>query len=105
VKKYLVGSIIGSNGWFVNEIKKNKNERILIKRNKEKRKIKICDVEGKKKEIESELEMIREKLKENRYKDLNIQKVWLLNNLKKLKIIKQTMKMRLVEGVKNDVIL
>lgn len=44
--QHLVGRLIGRHGCFVQEIKKNTNASILIKRHPDTQKLKICAVEG-----------------------------------------------------------
>lgn len=105
VPQYLVGRLIGRHGCFVHEIKKNTNASIFIKRHPDTRKLKICAVEGTHTDIESALEMIREKFPENRYPDVTLEQVCFVPPVPTFPLIPESLQLRLVEGVTNDVIL
>lgn len=103
--QYLVGRLIGRHGCFVHEIKKNTNATIFIKRHPDTRKLKICAVEGTQADIESALEMIREKFPENRYPDVTLEQVCFVPPGPTFPLIPESLQLPLVEGVTNDVIL
>jgi len=103
--QYLVGRLIGRHGCFVHEIKKNANASIFIKRHPDTRKLKICAVEGTQADIEGALEMIREKFPENRYPDVTLEQVCFVPPVPTFPLIPESLQLRLVEGVTNDVIL
>lgn len=103
--QYLVGRLIGRHGCFVHEIKKNTNASIFIKRHPDTKKLKICAVEGSQADIESALEMIREKFPENRYPDVTLEQVCFLPPVPTFPLIPESLQLPLVEGVTNDVIV
>lgn len=103
--QHLVGRLIGRHGCFVYEIKKNTNASILVKRHPDTQKLKICAVEGSQADIESALEMIRQKFPVNRYPNVTLEQVCFLPSVPTFPLIPESLQLQLVEGVNNDVIL
>jgi len=60
---------------------------------------------GTQSDIESALEMIREKFPENRYPDVTLEQVCFVPPVPTFPLIPESLQLRLVEGVTNDVIL
>jgi len=56
-------------------------------------------------DIESALDMIREKFPENRYPDVTLEQVCFVPPVPTFPLIPESLQLRLVEGVTNDVIL
>lgn len=75
VPQTIVGKLIGRHGSFVNQIKEKTNAMILVKRHPTNDKMKICNIEGTKSEIEKALKMIREKFPLKRYPELTLEQV------------------------------
>lgn len=75
IPQLIVGKLIGRHGSFVNQIKDKTNAMILVKRHPTNDKMKICSIEGTKKEIEKALKMIRDKFPIKRYPELTLEQV------------------------------
>ncbi|KAJ9574991.1 hypothetical protein L9F63_007819, partial [Diploptera punctata] len=103
--QHLVGRLIGRHGCFVHQIKTKTNANILIKRHPETPKLKICAVEGAQADIESALEMIRQKFPAKRYPSVTLEQVSFLPPVPTFPVVPEFLQLHLVEGVNNDVIL
>lgn len=100
----LVGRLIGRHGTFVHQIKDKTNANILIKRHPENVKaMKVCSIEGTQNEIDSALDMIREKFPEKRYSGLTLEHVTFATST--VPIVAECMSLKLVEGINNDTIV
>lgn len=105
IPQHLVGRLIGRHGCFVHQIKAKTNASILIKRHPDTYKLKICAVEGTQADIESALEMIRQKFPVKRYPNVTLEQVCFLPPVPTFPLIPECLQLQLVEGVNNDVIL
>ncbi|XP_069672065.1 A-kinase anchor protein 1, mitochondrial [Periplaneta americana] len=103
--QHLVGRLIGRHGCFVHQIKAKTNASILIKRHPDTHKLKICAVEGTQADIDSALEMIRQKFPVKRYPNVTLEQVCFLPPVPTFPLIPECLQLQLVEGVNNDVIL
>ncbi|KDR20045.1 uncharacterized protein LOC110829398 [Zootermopsis nevadensis] len=103
--QHLVGRLIGRHGCFVHQIKEKTNASIFIKRHPDTQKLKICAVEGTQADIESALEMIRQRFPPKRYPNVSLEQVSFLPPVPTFPLIPETLQLPLVEGVNNDVIL
>lgn len=103
---YLVSKILGRKAGFVQRIKKKTGVNVLIKRNPETHKTKICTLEGTQAEIDNALILIRKKFPEKRFSALTLQRVHIAptENVVPLPLIDSTcFHLHLVEGINNDV--
>lgn len=72
---YLVSKLLGRKAGFVQLIKAKTGVNVLIKRNPETHKTKICSLEGTQAEIDNALALIRRKFPEKRFSALTLQRV------------------------------
>lgn len=103
---YLVSKMLGRKAGFVQLIKAKTGVNVLIKRNPDTHKTKICTLEGTQAEIDKALVLIRKKFPEKRFSALTLQRVHIAptENVVPLPLIDTTcFHMQLVEGINNDV--
>ncbi|XP_021706468.1 A-kinase anchor protein 1, mitochondrial isoform X3 [Aedes aegypti] len=103
---YLVSKLLGRKAGFVQLIKAKTGVNVLIKRNPETHKTKICSLEGTQAEIDNALALIRRKFPEKRFSALTLQRVHVgqTENVVPLPLIDTTcFNLQLVEGINNDV--
>lgn len=103
---YLVSKMLGRKAGFVQLIKAKTGVNVLIKRNPETHKTKICTLEGTQAEIDKALVLIRKKFPEKRFAALTLQRVHIAptENVVPLPLIDTNcFNMQLVEGINNDV--
>lgn len=103
---YLVSVFLGRKASFVQLIKAKTGANILIKRNPDTHKTKICSLEGTQKEIDKALALIRKRFPEKRFSALSLQRVHIgqTENVVPLPLIDTTcFPLQLVEGINNDV--
>lgn len=103
---YLVSKMLGRKAGFVQLIKAKTGVNVLIKRNPETHKTKICTLEGTQAEIDNALVLIRKKFPEKRFSALTLQRVHIAptENVVPLPLIDTTcFHLQLVEGINNDV--
>lgn len=103
---YLVSKMLGRKGSFVQLIKAKTGVNVLIKRNPDTHKTKICSLEGTQAEIDNALALIRKKFPEKRFSALSLQRVHVrqMENVVPLPMIDTTcFHLQLVEGINNDV--
>lgn len=103
---YLVSKMLGRKAGFVQLIKAKTGVNILIKRNPDTHKTKICTLEGTQAEIDNALVLIRKKFPEKRFSALTLQRVHIAptENVVPLPLIDTTcFHLQLVEGINNDV--
>lgn len=103
---YLVSKLLGRKASFVQLIKAKTGVNVLIKRNIDTHKTKICSLEGTQAEIDNALALIRRKFPEKRFSALTLQRVDVgkTENVVPLPMIDTTcFHLQLVEGINNDV--
>lgn len=103
---YLVSKLLGRKASFVQLIKAKTGVNVLIKRNIDTHKTKICSLEGTQAEIDNALALIRRKFPEKRFSALTLQRVHVgqTENVVPLPLIDTTcFHLQLVEGINNDV--
>lgn len=103
---YLVSKLLGRKASFVQLIKAKTGVNVLIKRNPDTHKTKICSLEGTQAEIDNALALIRRKFPEKRFSALTLQRVHVgqTENVVPLPLIDTTcFNLQLVEGINNDV--
>lgn len=103
---YLVSKLLGRKASFVQLIKAKTGVNVLIKRNPDTHKTKICSLEGTQAEIDNALALIRRKFPEKRFSALTLQRVHVgqTENVVPLPLIDTTcFHLQLVEGINNDV--
>ncbi|KAL9694535.1 hypothetical protein quinque_013820 [Culex quinquefasciatus] len=103
---YLVSKMLGRKAGFVQLIKAKTGVNVLIKRNPDTHKTKICTLEGTQAEIDNALVLIRKKFPEKRFSALTLQRVHIAptENVVPLPLIDTTcFHLQLVEGINNDV--
>lgn len=103
---YLVSKLLGRKASFVQLIKARTGVNVLIKRNIDTHKTKICSLEGTQAEIDNALALIRRKFPEKRFSALTLQRVYVgqTENVVPLPLIDTTcFHLQLVEGINNDV--
>ncbi|XP_065093548.1 A-kinase anchor protein 1, mitochondrial isoform X1 [Ochlerotatus camptorhynchus] len=103
---YLVSKLLGRKASFVQLIKAKTGVNVLIKRNIDTHKTKICSLEGTQAEIDNALALIRRKFPEKRFSALSLQRVHVgqTDNVVPLPLIDTTcFHLQLVEGINNDV--
>lgn len=103
---YLVSKLLGRKASFVQLIKAKTGVNVLIKRNPDTHKTKICTLEGTQAEIDNALALIRRKFPEKRFSALTLQRVHVgqTENVVPLPLIDTTcFHLQLVEGINNDV--
>lgn len=103
---YLVSKMLGRKAGFVQLIKAKTGVNVLIKRNPDTHKTKICTLEGTQAEIDKALVLIRKKFPEKRFSALTLQRVHIAptENVVPLPLIDTTcFHLQLVEGINNDV--
>lgn len=103
---YLVSKLLGRKASFVQLIKAKTGVNVLIKRNIDTHKTKICSLEGTQAEIDNALALIRRKFPEKRFSALTLQRVHVgqTENVMPLPMIDTTcFHLQLVEGINNDV--
>lgn len=103
---YLVSKLLGRKAGFVQLIKAKTGANVLIKRNPDTHKTKICSLEGTQADIDNALALIRKKFPEKRFSALTLQRVHVgqTENVLPLPLIDSTcFNLQLVEGINNDV--
>lgn len=103
---YLVSMLLGRKASFVKLIKTKTGVNVLIKRNIDTHKTKICSLEGTQTEIDNALALIRRKFPEKRFSALTLKRVHVgqIENVVRLPLIDTTcFHLQLVEGINNDV--
>lgn len=103
---YLVSKLLGRKASFVQLIKAKTGVNVLIKRNPDTHKTKICSLEGTQAEIDNALALIRRKFPEKRFSALTLQRVHVgqTENVVPLPLIDTTcFNLQLIEGINNDV--
>lgn len=103
---YLVSKLLGRKASFVQLIKAKTGVNVLIKRNIDTHKTKICSLEGTQAEIDNALALIRRKFPEKRFSALTLKRVHVgqIENVVRLPLIDTTcFHLQLVEGINNDV--
>lgn len=103
---YLVSKLLGRKASFVQLIKSRTGANVLIKRNPDTHKNKICSLEGTQAEIDNALALIRRKFPEKRFSALTLQRVHVrqTENVVPLPLTDTTcFNLQLVEGINNDV--
>lgn len=103
---YLVSKMLGRKASFVQLIKARTGVNVLIKRNPDTHKNKICTLEGTQAEIDNAIALIRRKFPERKFSALTLQRVYVrqTENVVPLPLIDTTcFNLQLVEGINNDV--
>lgn len=124
VKQELVGTILGRKGAFVREIKKQSQANVFIIKHPTKEYLKVVCIEGKQKQIDEALKMLRARLPVKRHPGLTMKQVFLRANndvryfntnemqlnvscLTLIMFVSNnlSLKLALIEGINNDVII
>lgn len=105
IPQHLVGRLIGRNGSYIHDIKDNTHAIIYIKRHPDTPKLKICAIEGTQMDIDSALDMIRQKFPKKRYPNVTLEAIELPPDPVAVPVLPENLQLYLVEGVNNDVIL
>uniref|UniRef100_A0A182T3B7 Tudor domain-containing protein n=1 Tax=Anopheles maculatus TaxID=74869 RepID=A0A182T3B7_9DIPT len=106
VPAFLVAGMLGKEGTFVKHIKKKTGANVIIKRNPDTHKSKICTLEGSHQEIQDALEVIREKFPLKRFPALTLQRIEIsrVETVIPLSLMNDTCSsLPLIEGINNDV--
>ncbi|XP_018330991.1 A-kinase anchor protein 1, mitochondrial isoform X2 [Agrilus planipennis] len=105
IPQNLVGRLIGRQGTFVTQIKEKTRAHIVIKKHPDNPKLKVCQIEGTQLEIDTALEMIRDKFPEKRYPELTLEQVSFLPPVSTVPLIPEHLCLKLIEGINNDTIV
>jgi A-kinase anchor protein 1 len=75
IPQTLIGILIGRQGKFVKHIKTKTGANVLVKKNPQSKKSKICTIEGTQAEIDAALKLIRTKLPEKKFPYLTLDRI------------------------------
>uniref|UniRef100_A0A182XWH2 Uncharacterized protein n=1 Tax=Anopheles stephensi TaxID=30069 RepID=A0A182XWH2_ANOST len=106
VPAFLVAGMLGKDGTFVKHIKKMTGANVIIKRNPDTHKSKVCTLDGSPQEIQDALKVIREKFPLKRFPTLTLQRIEIsrVETVIPLSLMNETCSsLPLVEGINNDV--
>ncbi|KOB79527.1 KH domain-containing protein [Operophtera brumata] len=103
ISQSLVGLLIGKHGSFVTQIKSKTGATVYVRRHPDSVKQKICAVEGTQSEIESALDMIREKFPEKKFPTFSLQEISAELYQRLTPLVPEFL--QLVESVNNDTIM
>lgn len=106
VPAFLVAGMLGKEGTFVKHIKKKTGANVIIKRNPDTHKSKICTLEGSHQEIQDALVVIREKFPLKRFPALTLQRIEIsrVETVIPISLMNDTCSsLPLIEGINNDV--
>uniref|UniRef100_A0A182JC29 Uncharacterized protein n=1 Tax=Anopheles atroparvus TaxID=41427 RepID=A0A182JC29_ANOAO len=106
VPAFLVAGMLGKQGTFVKQVKKQTGTNVIIKRNPDTHNSKICTLEGSQQEIKDALDLIRQKFPLRRFPQLTLKRIEIsrVEAVIPLSLMKDTCSsLPLVEGINNDV--
>ncbi|XP_055618113.1 A-kinase anchor protein 1, mitochondrial [Toxorhynchites rutilus septentrionalis] len=105
---YLVSKMLGAKGSFVQLIKNKTGTNVLIRRNLDTHKTKLCSLEGTQADIDNALHLIRKRFPERRFPALTLEQISVkqADEVVPLPLIDSTyISLQLVESINNDVII
>lgn len=106
VPAFLVAGLLGKNGVFLKQVKKETGANVIIKRNPDTHKSKVCTLDGSQQEIKDALELIREKFPLRRFPSLSLKRIEIssVEAVIPISLMQDTCSsLPLVEGINNDV--
>lgn len=105
IPQSLVGKLIGKHGSSVANIKDKTGAHVIVRKHPTNSKLKVCSIEGTRKEIDSALKLIRDKFPLKRFPELTLEQVSFLPQVSPLSIIPDHLYVILKTKEKNLILL
>ncbi|XP_015113342.1 KH domain-containing protein akap-1 [Diachasma alloeum] len=101
----LVGRMIGKRGISIQQLNAKAEVNIIVKRHPTTKHLKLCVIEGLPENINTALDLIRQRFPLKKYPEVTLEQVNFTNNPEEIPWMTELMQLHLVDGVNNDVMV